>query len=253
MKRAFGILSIALMALLASSVFAQELMEKTEEKEVKATAPMQGMMGSGMMGGMMPMMQGTMNQQGMMGGQGMMNMMPMMQGMMSGSGMGSGGMMCPMCGKMMGQGMMVGQGMMKSPGMMAGFGKPDLIAMAEKLDLSEEQIAEIKGIFLAHKKDMIRKKADRDIAELELSELTQQDNPDLNAVEDKIRDIANLGAGIRFSQIKIWTDARSILTEEQKAVLKKTMKEQKASMTGQKNVEKTETSMPGSGGHSEHH
>jgi Spy/CpxP family protein refolding chaperone len=173
--------------------------------------------------------------------------------------MGSG-MMCPMCGKMMGQGMMGGQGMMNmmhgtisGPGMMAGFGKPDLIALAEKLDLSEEQIAEIKGIFLSHKKDIIRKKADRDIAELELSELTQQDEPDLNAVEDKIRDIANLETGIRFSQIKVWTDARSVLTTEQKAVLKKIMKEQKASMTGQKNVEKTETSMPGSGGHSEHH
>jgi hypothetical protein len=247
MKRAFGILSIALIGLLASSVFAQELMEKTEEKEVEATAPMQGMMGSGMMGRMMPMMQGAMGQQGMMGSQGMMNMMPMMQGMMSDSGMMGGGMMCPMCGKMMGQGMMSG------PGMMTGFGKPDLIALAEKLDLSEEQIAEIKGIFLSHKKDMIRKKADRDIAELDLSELTQQDEPDLNAVEDKLRDIANLEAGIRFSQIKVWTDAKSVLTTEQKAVLKRIVKKQKTPMIGQKNVEKTETSMPGTGGHSEHH
>jgi Spy/CpxP family protein refolding chaperone len=235
-------------------------MGKTEEGEMgTSTHMMHGMMsGSGMTGkgmmsqqdktsgqemmgssGMMcPMCGRMMGQQGMMGGHGMMmNMMPMMQRMMSGSGMMGSDMMCPMCGKIMG-----GTGK-----------KTDLIALAKKLDLSEEQIDEIKGIFLAHKKNMIRKKADRDIAELELSELVQDDDPDLEAIETKIRKIADIEANMRFSEIKTMVDAKSVLTAEQKAALKKIMKTEITSMMQRKKMKETKTSMQGSSGHSEHH
>jgi len=215
MKQVFGIMSIILMVILAGSIFAQEPMEKMEKMEAEVTAPMG---------------------QGMMGNQGMMNMMPMMQKMMSGGMMGEG-MMCPMCGKMMG-----------------GTGKnPDLLALADKLDLSKEQMSEIKDILMAHKKDMIRKKADHDIEELELSELTQKDELNLDAIETKLKDIAGLKAGMKFSEIKALADTKSILTNEQKAALKKIMKEKGNSMMGQKKVEGTETNMPGPSGHLEHH
>jgi len=115
--------------------------------------------------------------------------------MMGGKGMMSGGMMCPMCGKMMGEkGMMGGSGMMTGMGMRDA--KPHLAGMAEALDLSEEQQAELKELHIAHKKDMIRKKADKEVAEIDLQELFDQDEVDLDAVEENIREIANLPNGL---------------------------------------------------------
>ena len=111
--------------------------------------------------------------------------------MMGGKGMMSGGMMCPMCGKMMGEkGMMGGgmmQGMMGGSGMMAGMGmkgaKPHLAGMVEALDLSEEQQAELKALHIAYRKDMIRKKADKEIAEIDLQELTDQDGVEIDEIQ----------------------------------------------------------------------
>ncbi len=135
-------------------------------------------------------------------------------------------------GRMMGRpGMMMrmGRGPMMRPGGMPG--RMDILGrLADKLDLSEEQRDEIKDVLTAHQKDMIQKKADRELAEVELRELTMKDDPDLDAIEEQIKEIANLEAGMRYSQIKVMVDARSVLTDEQKAQLKEPMKGKPARM-----------------------
>jgi Spy/CpxP family protein refolding chaperone len=68
-------------------------------------------------------------------------------------------------------------------------------------------------------------KADLELAGVELRELMMQEEPDLNAIEDQIRNIANLEAQMKFSQIKALVDAKSVLTEDQQEMLKKTLKD----------------------------
>lgn len=135
-------------------------------------------------------------------------------------------------GRMMGRsGMMMrmGRGPMMQPGGM--LGRMDVLGrLADKLDLSEEQRDEIKDILTAHQKNMIQQKADRELAEVELRELTMKDDPDLDAIEEQIKEIANLEAGMRYSQIKAMVDARSVLTDEQKEALKKLQKDRPARM-----------------------
>ncbi len=245
MKRTVGILfAVTLMVVMTGNLFAQEMMgmmEKTGKESEAAEAGARKMMGGkGMMsGGMMcPMCGKMMGEKGMMGGgmmQGMMGggMMPMMQGMMGGSGM------------------MAGMGMKDA--------KPHLAGMAEALDLSEEQQAELKALHIAHKKDMIRKKADKEIAEIDLQELIHQDEVKLDAVEGKLREIANLEAQTKFAWVKLLVDSKSLLSAEQKAEFKKLMKGKKGSMMmgGMMGGKKAEADKPApkteSGGHEEHH
>jgi Spy/CpxP family protein refolding chaperone len=123
----------------------------------------------------------------------------------------------------MGRGPMMRRGGM--PGRMNILGR-----LADKLDLSEEQRDEIKDILAAHQKDMIQQKADRELAEVELRELTMEDDPDLDAIEEQVKEIASLEARMRYSQIKAMVDARSVLTDEQKEELKKLQKDRPTRM-----------------------
>ncbi len=247
MRRASGILfAVVLVALMAGSVFAEEQMEE-KGAQSSMMSGMHGMMGGqGMMGGSsgmmnMPMMQNMMD---MMGGQGMM-----------GQGMMSGGMMCPMCGRMMGEKGMMSGGMMQD---MMGT-KPHIEGMAAALDLSKEQQSELRDLHTAYKKDMIRKKADREIAEIDLQELIEQDDPDLDAVEEQLREIASLEAQTKYAWVKLLVDAKSLLTEKQKAEFKKLMKGKKGPMMmGQMmGGKKAEADKPAPkaefSGHEEHH
>ena len=102
--------------------------------------------------------------------------------------------------------------------------KPHIAGMAEKLHLSEEQQDKLKALHTSYKKDMIEKKADREIAEIDLQELIQQEEPDLDAIEEQIREIADLEAAVRYAWVKLWIDAKSLLTEEQRPAFKELMK-----------------------------
>ncbi|MFC1712449.1 Spy/CpxP family protein refolding chaperone [Candidatus Poribacteria bacterium] len=167
-------------------------------------------------------------------------------------GRGAGPGFCEMCrNRMMGQGpghMMGsgGRGMRRGPGgrqggtmrgMRRGPGggrgratgrMGNLLHLADKLDLSEGQRNELSEILTSHRKDTIRQKAEIELAKVDLQKLTRQEDPNLDAVETQIREIANLEAGIKFSQIKIKVDTRNVLTEEQKTALKKIREDQQA-------------------------
>lgn len=139
-------------------------------------------------------------------------------------GRGMGGMM-----ERPGMMMRMGRGPMVQPG--RALGRMDMLGrLAGKLDLSEEQRDEIKDILTAHQKYMIQQKADRELAEVDLRELVQSDDPDLGAIEEQVKEIANLEAGMRYSQIKAMVDARSVLTDEQKKELKELQKDRPARM-----------------------
>ncbi|MBC8231614.1 hypothetical protein H8E77_18850 [bacterium] len=221
--------TLAMLLLLVAAVDslnAQEIDQDTEAEPAAQQMPMmQGMMGRGMMG-QTPMMQG-----GMMGGQG---------GMMQGGMMGSG-MMCPMCGKMMqggmmqgmmgGQGGMMGRGMMQS-GMMS-MDMPNaqkLLALADELKLKDEQIKSLKTLSLNSQKKSISQGADLSIAKLELNSLLGQEEIDLEPVQQKVKQVAQLEADLKIAHIKASIEAKEVLTKEQQVLLKEITKKKATAM-----------------------
>lgn len=145
-------------------------------------------------------------------------------------GMMEGGMtgMCPMCGNMMGKGMggMMGQGMMgKGIGGMMGdpiagvlhqFGGPGFYnKWAGQLGLSEDQQDQLEGIWTSHRKSMIRKRADLEIAEVELKEALGKAEPDYDDAKSKIKRIGDLREEIALAGLSAMQKARKVLTAEQ--------------------------------------
>ncbi|MFA5352890.1 MAG: periplasmic heavy metal sensor [Thermodesulfovibrionales bacterium] len=114
---------------------------------------------------------------------------PMGKGMMGG-GMGMMG---------MGRGMM-GQGMMQ----MAALG------------LDSRQRAAVSGIMSRTMKEMVRKRAEMQIAAIELNELLAADPADMKAVEAALRKMEAMRTEMRLAHIKARMEIMSILTPDQK-------------------------------------
>jgi Spy/CpxP family protein refolding chaperone len=152
-----------------------------------------------------------------------MIMCPIMKAQMGG-GMGmmkmdmGQGMMCPMMEKMKGDMPMAHTPMMGI----------DVMAYADKLQLTQDQRDKIDVIIVTQKKDMIKKNADREIAQVDLNELIKKDDPDLMAINDQLKKIASMEADIKFAQIKVGVDTKSVLTKEQKDSLKMIMEHERA-------------------------
>jgi len=127
---------------------------------------------------------------------------------------------CPMMDKMKGD-MPMGNMQMKSP---------DMMAYIEKLQLTPDQKDKMDSAKIAHHKDMIRKSADRDIAQIELEELMRKDEPNLTAIGDQLKKIANMEADLKLAQIKVMIDLKAILTKEQKDNLKMMMEHDRMNM-----------------------
>jgi Spy/CpxP family protein refolding chaperone len=157
------------------------------------------------------------------------------------------GMMCPMMNKMgdgkgmdmmkmdMGKGMMCQCQMMDKMNGNMPMGNmqmkgPDVMAYIEKLQLTQDQRDKIDSAKIAHKKDMIKKNADRDIAQIELDEIMGKDEPNMTAVSDQLKKIANMEADLKFAQIKLMVDIKAILTKEQKDNLKMMMEHDRMNM-----------------------
>jgi len=195
---------IVALILSVSGTFAED-MQATVAPKAEKDKDSDNMMMSPMMNAGMGSDKGT----GMMGRMGMEQGMMMQSRMGDNKGMGMGqGMMCPMMKKMkenMGPMQMMG---------------PDIMAYADKLQLTQDQKDKIDATMVAHKKDMIQKNADREIAQVDLNELMKKDDLDLTAISDQLKKIASMDADMKFAQIKVGVDTKSILTKEQKDNLK---------------------------------
>jgi Spy/CpxP family protein refolding chaperone len=138
----------------------------------------------------------------------------MMQGGIGGTMPGCG--MMPACGMMQGRGMM-GRGMMRGE-MMGGHHRMMHICM-KHLGLNAKQKEEIKEIRVATMKEVIRKRADMQIARLELRDLLSKDPVDMKAVEGKVKQIEGLRADIHLALIKAKEQVKAKLTPEQRQKL----------------------------------
>jgi Spy/CpxP family protein refolding chaperone len=147
------------------------------------------------------------------------NMRPGFMGM--GKMMGNRG---PGMGPDMGPGQM-GPGMADGKGF--GMFRPDIM---EKIGLTKEQKDTIQSMHSEHRKEMIRKNADLQLAEIDLQDMLRKDKPGMDLVKGQIQKIASLRGDIEFAKIKMQMDLKGILTDEQKAKLEKIMQDQKAAM-----------------------
>lgn len=103
---------------------------------------------------------------------------------------------------------------------MPGFGHPLLMDM-DKLKLDEKQKDALKEIENNTSKELIRKRAEEQIAEIELREFLDRETVDLKAVETKIKQIAGIKTEIQLIVIKSMENMKAKLTSEQIKTLKK--------------------------------
>lgn len=103
---------------------------------------------------------------------------------------------------------------------MSGF-KYSFLMHMEGLNLDVKQRETLKKIENNISKEMIRKRADEQIAEIELRELLDKDTVDLKAIEAKLKQIEAIKTETQLTVIKSVENMKANLTAEQREMLKK--------------------------------
>jgi Spy/CpxP family protein refolding chaperone len=99
-----------------------------------------------------------------------------------------------------------------------------ILRLANQLKLSEAQRRELSELISSHKKAMIKQRAERDIAKVDLQKLMKQQEPDVDEVRAQLMDIAEMEVEMKCARIRVGIAARNVLTEEQQTALKKILR-----------------------------
>ena len=91
-----------------------------------------------------------------------------------------------------------------------------ILAHAEELELTEVQEDQIRTLQRDSRRQQIRRDADREIAEMDLEEMMDSDTGDLDVVEQKMREIANLEVDARIDGLRVERSIMAVLTPEQR-------------------------------------
>lgn len=91
------------------------------------------------------------------------------------------------------------------------------------LGLDDKQSTEVKAVLLKLQKEMVQKRADIQLAEIELKELLGKDPVDIKVVEAKVKQIASLKTEAAMMHIQGIEDVKAKLTPEQKKKLSEMM------------------------------
>ena len=114
----------------------------------------------------------------------------------------------------------MGMGMGGGMGMWDGAHGKHITSM---LGLDDNQTVQVKPILYKLQKDMVKKKADIEVAEVELEEILGKDPVDLKAAEAKVKQIASLKAEAAMIHIQGIENLKAKLNAEQKKKLTETM------------------------------
>jgi Spy/CpxP family protein refolding chaperone len=136
-----------------------------------------------------------------------------------GGGMQGGKMECM---EHQGMGMMHGMGGMQGCGMMMDDDHP-MMKHIMSLGLDEKQKEAFKALRSKTMKDMIKKRADMQIAGLELKDILDKDVVDMKAAEASVKKSASLRTEMFLTHIRAHEEMKSILTPEQRKHLKEMM------------------------------
>lgn len=121
-------------------------------------------------------------------------------------------------GKGMGTGMGMGGG--GGMGMWDGSHAMHVISV---LGLDDNQSTDVKSILQQLQKSMIKKRADIEVAEIELKEILEKDSVDIKTAETKVKQIASLKTEAAMMHIQGIEDLKAKLTPEQKKKLAEMM------------------------------
>lgn len=86
----------------------------------------------------------------------------------------------------------------------------------QALGLDDKQKETVKALHLKTKKEMIKKQADIEIAQVELKELLGKDPVDLQAAEAKVKQLEALKTDMKMTHIRTREEIKKVLTPEQK-------------------------------------
>ena len=99
-----------------------------------------------------------------------------------------------------------------------GMGMPMMspwIYVKERLNLTEEQTNKFGKIYSAYRKEVLKKRADIEIAEIELGELLKTKEADEKAIEESANNLESLRSDLNISRIKALLKTREFLSDEQ--------------------------------------
>ena len=94
----------------------------------------------------------------------------------------------------------------------------------KRLDLSDKQKDALKAIRSKVTKDTIKKRADLELARVDLRELLHKDPVDMSAVEASLKKAESVRTDLKLTHIKAMEEIKSILTPEQRKKLKEDIK-----------------------------
>ena len=107
------------------------------------------------------------------------------------------------------------QGQMMAMGNMEMGGDMMFMEHANKIGLTDEQIAKMKPLHTEMQKKQIRSKADLKIAEIELMEIMEVKDFDLDRATSAVKKIEDIKTAQHLGMLKAMKDMRAILTDEQ--------------------------------------
>jgi Spy/CpxP family protein refolding chaperone len=126
------------------------------------------------------------------------------------------------CMEHQGMDMMHGMGGMQGCGMMMDDDHPMLRHIMD-LGLDEKQKEAFRALRSKTMKDMIKKRADKQIAGVELRDLLSKDVVDMKAVETSVKKSESLRTEMFLAHIRAHEEMKSMLTPEQRKRLKEMM------------------------------
>jgi Spy/CpxP family protein refolding chaperone len=108
----------------------------------------------------------------------------------------------------------------------AGIGRGDgvpaerMLRNATRLDLSEDQIAQLETLSYETQAKLIDLESDQDKARLEMRRQMETNGDDLSAMKKHLDSMAKIRVNIQELKLKNWIDAKNVLNEEQKQKVK---------------------------------
>jgi periplasmic protein CpxP/Spy len=106
------------------------------------------------------------------------------------------------------------------------------MAMMQKLNLTDDQQAQIRKLHVDFQKKEIQNQAKVRLARLDLSQMMQVDKPDRSALEKAIRDISATETDTKIARMDEMLAIRNVLTPDQQKMWKQQMMNRRGMMRG---------------------
>lgn len=101
-------------------------------------------------------------------------------------------------------------------GCSGGEGPNGHMEMLKHLGLDDKQMSTVKAIHSKTQKEMIKRKAEIRISQIELKEILSKDTVDMTAAESAVKKLEGMKSDMKMLHIKAMEEIKTVLTAEQK-------------------------------------